>query len=124
MNQQNFTRQNSLASGRTSGIALFAVLFISACGDSGLEPIRDDALNDAFIAQQAAPTVDLAENNGTPDPLDPFVVTDPDPVDPVDPVDLGQANEEDEDSSPAPIQPTDETTDEVPAAIPEGIDLT
>ena len=121
MNQQNFTRQNSLVSGRTPGIALFAVLFISACGDSGLEPIRDEALNDAFVAQQAAPTVDLAENNGTPDPLDPFEVTDPDPVD------LGQANEEDEDSSPAPVQTPDETQDEtpdeIPTAVPEGIDL-
>ena len=127
MNQLNFIRQNSLVSGHTSGIALFAALFISACGDSGLEPIRDEALNDAFFAQQAAPTVDLAENNGTPDPLDPFGATDPDPVDPVDPVDLGQANEEDEDSSPAPVQTPDETQDEtpdeIPTAVPEGIDL-
>jgi len=74
MRQQNMTRKNSPVSGHAIGITFLGAVFLSACGDSGLEPIRDEALNDAFIAQQAAPTVDLAENNGTPDPIDPFVV--------------------------------------------------
>ena len=122
MSQQNMTRKNSPVSGHAIGITILGAVFLSACGDSGLEPIRDEALNDAFIAQQAAPTVDLAENNGTPDPIDPFGVTDPDPVD------LGQANEEEEVPSLAPIQTPDETPDETSVetspAIPEGIDLT
>ena len=82
-------------------------------------------MNDAFIAQQAAPAVDLAENNGTPDPIDPidpFVATEPDPVD------LGQANEEDEFPSSAPAQTPDETSVETPAETPAansvGLDLT
>ena len=134
MSQQNMTRKNSPVSGHAIGITILGAVFLSACGDSGLEPIRDEALNDAFIAQQAAPTVNLAENNGTPDPIDPFGVTDPDPVD------LGQANEEEEVPSLAPIQTPDETSDETSdetpdetpdetsvetsPAIPEGIDLT
>ena len=123
MKQQNITRQSLLMSRHVVGISLLGVLLLSGCSDSGLDPIRDEALNDAFLAQQAAPAIDLAENGGEPDPLGP------------DPLDLGEANGEDENPTTTPEAPSetpDETPDEVPdeslaetpAATPEGIDLT
>jgi len=49
MKKLTIVTQTNRMSGRVVSLALFSTLVLSGCGESGLEPIRQEALNDASI---------------------------------------------------------------------------
>jgi len=93
---------NTMFSKRFSVLAIGGAVLLSACGDSGLEPIRQEALNDALNAQQSVLASEPAANVDTNitdtntsidsgDQTDTSVVVDTSP-----PVDIGAATSPDE----------------------------